>query len=201
MRARKQAAPAADARERMLEAAILLMRQSGLTGAGINQVLARSDAPKGSIYYYFPQGKQQVAAEALTLYASRVAAAFERVLASKRKPADKIRALFRFVADRLEEGAFEQSCAAGAVTLDLDADVAALQPVVAATFASWRAVVASHLPIKSRARRESIAGLVISTIEGAYIRGRAERSKSAFLEAAEWLAVLVERECGAAGRR
>jgi TetR/AcrR family transcriptional repressor of lmrAB and yxaGH operons len=200
MRAKRHPPPKADAKERILEAAIFLMKQSGLTGAGINQVLARSNAPKGSIYYYFPQGKQQVAAEALTLYAQRVAAAFERVLASKRKPADKVRALFHFVADRLKEGRFEQSCAVGAVTLDLDSNVATLQPVIAATFASWRAIVASHLPIRSRARRESIAGLVISTIEGAYIRGRAERSKGAFMEAGKWLAQLVEKECDAGKR-
>lgn len=186
--------PAPGAKDRILEAAIALMKQSGLSGAGINQIVARSGAPKGSMYYYFPEGKQQITSEALTLFAQRVAAAFERVLSSKRKPADKIRALFRFVADRLDEGAYQQSCAAGAVALDLDAKVAAIQPIIATAFASWQAVVARHLPIRSRARRESLAGLVISTIEGAYIRGRAERSKNAFLEAGEWLAVLAQSE-------
>ena len=44
------------ARGQMSEAAIVLMTQSGLTGAGINQILVRSDAPKGSLYYYFPGG-------------------------------------------------------------------------------------------------------------------------------------------------
>lgn len=189
------AAPTPGAKDRILEAAIFLMKQSGLTGAGINQLLARSGAPKGSVYYYFPEGKQQITGEALTLYAHRVAVAFERALSSKRKPGAKIRALFRFVADRFEEGAFEQSCAAGAVTLDLDAEVVGIRPIIAAAFASWQAVIASHLPIRSRARRESLAGLVLSTIEGAYIRGRAERSKNAFLEAGEWLAQLAQREC------
>jgi TetR/AcrR family transcriptional repressor of lmrAB and yxaGH operons len=190
------AAPTPGAKDRILEAAIFLMKQSGLTGAGINQLLARSGAPKGSVYYYFPEGKQQITGEALALYAQRVAAAFERALSSKRKPGDKIRALFRFVADRFEEGAFEQSCAAGAVTLDLDAEVVAIRPIIAAAFASWQAVIASHLPIRRRARRESLAGLVLSTIEGAYIRGRAERSKNAFLEAGEWLAQLAQSESG-----
>jgi len=95
-----------------------------------------------------------------------------------------------------EEGAFEQSCAAGAVTLDLDAEVVALRPVIAAAFASWRSVIANHLPLRSRARRESLAGLVLSTIEGAYIRGRAEHSKKPFLEAGEWLARLAQSESG-----
>jgi TetR/AcrR family transcriptional repressor of lmrAB and yxaGH operons len=194
MKSTPGAASTSQAKDRLLEAAIFLMRQSGLSGAGINQLVARSGAPKGSVYYHFPGGKQQITSEALTLYGERVAVAFDRVLASKRKAGDKIRALFRFVADRFEEGAFEQSCAAGAVTLDLDAEVVALRPTIAAVFESWQRVVANHLPIRSRTRRESLAGLVLSTIEGAYIRGRAERSKKPFLEAGEWLAQLAQSE-------
>ena len=181
------------ARDQILEAAIILMKQSGLTGAGINQILARSGAPKGSLYHYFPGGKQQIAIEALTLYAERVAAVFERTLSSKKKAADKIRALMRYVADRFEDAGFAQSCAAGAVTLDLDADGAAIQPVIANAFKSWQGVIARDLPIRSASRRKSFAGLVLSTIEGAYVRGRAEHSKQPFIDAGEWLAAMLQQ--------
>lgn len=194
MSSRTDAAPALAARDKILESAIVLMKQSGLSGAGINQILAHSGAPKGSMYYHFPGGKLQIAAEALVLYGQRVAAAFETALSSKKKSGDKIRALFSLAAGQLEKGNFEQSCAAGAVALDLRTDVADLQPVVAGVMNSWRTVVASHLPQRNRVRRESFAGLVISAIEGAYIRSRAERTKSPFVEAGEWLALLIERE-------
>lgn len=180
-------------KDRILEATIALMKQTGLTGAGINQILARSGAPKGSLYYYFPGGKEQITREALTLYAERVAAAFDRVLSSKKKPADKIRALFLFVADRFEDGSFEQSCAVGAVTLDLNTDDSGIRAVAATAFASWRTVIARHLPVSSAKRRFALAGLVLSTIEGAYVRGRADHSKQAFVEAGEWLALLVQQ--------
>ena len=180
-----------DSKGRILEATIVLMKQTGLSGAGINQILARSGAPKGSLYYHFPGGKEQITSEALMLYAERVAAAFDRVLSSKKKPADKVRALFRFAADRFEEASFEQSCAAGAVSLDLNAEVAAIQSVAVAAFASWKAVIARHLQIVSPVRRAALAGVVLSALEGAYVRGRAERSKRAFIEAGEWLAMLV----------
>lgn len=194
MSSKTDAAPALSARDKILESAIVLMKQSGLSGAGINQILAHSGAPKGSMYYHFPGGKLQIAAEALVLYGQRVAEAFETALSSKKKSGDKIRALFSLAAGRIEKGNFEQSCAAGAVALDLQTDVADLQPVVANVMNSWRTVVASHLPQRTRARRESFAGLVISAIEGAYIRSRAERTKSPFVEAGEWLALLIERE-------
>src|ERR671925_2136351 len=100
--ARKVQIAVPGAREQILESAIVLMRQSGLSGAGINQILAHSKAPKGSMYYHFPEGKMQITREALERYGARVAQSLETALASKKKPADKVRALFRSVAQRLE---------------------------------------------------------------------------------------------------
>jgi TetR/AcrR family transcriptional regulator, lmrAB and yxaGH operons repressor len=186
------------AKDRILEAAIELMKKTGLTGAGINQILALSRAPKGSLYYYFPGGKDQIIAEALALYSQRVATAFDQVLSREQTPAEKIRILFRFVADRFESGSCQQSCAAGAVTLDLD-EAPALQKAAAMAFASWKETVARHLRQSRIANAEALAGVVLSTIEGAYVRGRAEASKQAFLEAGETLATLIQKKSRRSG--
>ncbi len=184
----------AGAKQLMLESAIFLMRQSGLSGAATREILARSKAPKGSMYYYFPRGKLQLAAEALELYGARVAESLGKALASQERPAEKVRSLFGFIAQRFEQARFEQSCAAGAVTLDIQADVEELRPVVAKIMGSWQATVARHLPMGNAARTRSFAGLVISAIEGGYIRGRAERSREPLLQAGEWLAQVAARE-------
>jgi len=193
--------PADSAKQLMLESAIFLMRQSGLNGAATREILAHSKAPKGSMYYYFPRGKLQLAAEALELYGARVAEALGKALASQARPAEKVRSLFGFIARRLEEARFEQSCAAGAVTLDIHADVEELRPVVAKIMGSWQATVARHLPMRNAARTRSFAGLVISAIEGGYIRGRAERSREPLLQAGEWLAQVAARESAQAAAK
>ena len=180
-------------REQMLESAIFLMRQAGLSAAGINQIVGRSGSPKGSVYHYFPEGKNQLAAEALTLYGRRVAEAFEATLAAKKGRAKKVRALFALVAERLRGADFDASCAAGAVALDIGRQNETLRTVVANAMASWQAIVAAHLPMRTRARTDSFAGLVISAIEGGYIRGRAERSTRPLTEAGEWLAALASQ--------
>ena len=186
--------PHTGVRDQILESAIILMRQSGLSGARINQILEHSKAPKGSMYYYFPKGKLQITREALERYGARVATAMETALASKNKPTGKVRALFHSIAHRLEQSNFEQSCAVGAVALDLNADVDELRPLVAEIMASWRRTIASHFAMRTRAKGESFAGLVLSAIEGGYVRGRAERSSAPLLEAAEWIAHLADAE-------
>lgn len=181
-------------RQRLLETAVTLMRQTGLSGAGINEIVRNSGAPKGSVYHYFPGGKAQIVEEGLATYSKRVVAFINANLSSKRKPGEKVKALFNAFAERIEQGEFRHSCPAGTVCLDLDAQFENLRFAVTSAFDQYMMAIAAHFPFKSRARAKSFAGLVLTTIEGAYIRGRADRSSKPFREAGTWLAELVERE-------
>ena len=50
-----------DARENIITAACELLEQKGFHATSINDIVERSQAPKGSLYYYFPDGKDQIA--------------------------------------------------------------------------------------------------------------------------------------------
>jgi TetR/AcrR family transcriptional regulator, lmrAB and yxaGH operons repressor len=178
-------------RQRMIEATIELMRRSGLSGAGINEIVRESAAPKGSVYHFFPDGKQQIVAEALADYSPRVMRFMEEALAGSRSPPAKVRRLFDAFARRVEEGNFSRSCAFGTVCLDLDCELEALRLVVESTFDQWAGMIAQHVDLGDARRSRSFAGLVLTAIEGAYIRARAERSSRAFREAGVWLAALA----------
>jgi TetR/AcrR family transcriptional repressor of lmrAB and yxaGH operons len=186
--------PALGSRERMLEATIALMRGSGLTGAGINEIVRESGAPKGSVYHFFPDGKMQIAAEALTIYSARVMEFIDQTLSGKRESGAKVKALFDAFARRVEEGAFQKSCAFGTVCLDLDAELEELRAVVASAFDDWVELIARHFEFTDARRTKSFAGLVLTAIEGAYVRCRAERTSRPFKEAGAWLAELAESQ-------
>ncbi len=179
-------------RARMIEAAIDLMRGAGLTGAGINEIVRASGAPKGSVYHFFPDGKLQIVTEALAVYSQRVQAFMEQALARGRTPADKLRALFDAFARRVEEAGFRRSCAVGAISLDLDAELEALRGVLAAAFADWVALIARQVDCGDARRTKSFASLVLTAIEGAHVRCRAERSSLPFKETGVWLAQLAD---------
>jgi TetR/AcrR family transcriptional regulator, lmrAB and yxaGH operons repressor len=185
---------AADSRGRIIEAAISLMRRSGLSAAGINEIVAASRAPKGSIYYFFPQGKRQIVSEALAVYAKRGLAAWGQVLSKADEPGEKIHALLDAIAANAALGQYRASCAAGAVTLDLDNDLEVVRVAIADAFAQWIELISVHFPIGNAERRKSFAGLVLTVIEGAFIRARAEHSSKPFQDAARWLAEIAERE-------
>ena len=183
--------PPLSPRERMIEAAITLMRRSGYSGVGINELLAESGAPKGSMYHYFPDGKRQVAAEALAAYSLRVVAFIDESLARGRTPQGKVRALFAAFARRLEAFDYRLSCAAGCVSLDLDPGLESVRAAVELAFERYIEVIAKHFPEFGPRRARSFGGFVLTAIEGAYIRGRAGHSSAAFGEAGDWLARLA----------
>ncbi|MCU0942640.1 MAG: TetR/AcrR family transcriptional regulator [Hydrogenophaga sp.] len=181
-------------RLRLLDAGIERMRASGLSGAGINEVVKASGAPKGSVYHFFPGGKDQLVTEALALYAERVRTFMVDAMDGARTPERRVLALFDAFARRLEATDFLRSCAAGAVSLDLDEASLGLRTPVASAFEIWREAIADGLGWVDRRRARSFAGLVLSAIEGAYIRGRAEGNAQAFREAGRWLALLAASE-------
>lgn len=181
-----------DSRARMVDAAIDLMRASGLSGAGINEIVRASKAPKGSVYHFFPAGKQQIVAESLEIYSGRVMTFLEQSLSFDGSPGERVRRLFEAFARRVEEARFQRSCAFGAVCLDLDASLDEMRGVIEAAFDDWRGLIAAYVDLGDARRTRSFAGLILTTIEGAYIRARAERSGQPFREAGEWLAALAE---------
>jgi AcrR family transcriptional regulator len=187
----KVASPAPATRDRLLESAITLMRRSGLSGAGINEIVRESGAPKGSVYHFFPGGKAQIVEEGLARHTRRVVEFIDATLGAERSPRDKVKALFAAYAKRLSQGRFRHSCPSGAVCLDLDPELEALRVAVAGSFDDYVATIARHFPLGDAKRSRSFAGLVLTAIEGAWIRGRAERSGKPFVEAGEWLTRLV----------
>ena len=58
-----------DAKQRMVQAARQLIRERGYHATAISDVLERSGAPRGSVYFHFPGGKPQLAIEAAESHA------------------------------------------------------------------------------------------------------------------------------------
>jgi TetR/AcrR family transcriptional repressor of lmrAB and yxaGH operons len=177
---------------KLVLATLDLLRRSGLSGAGINQVVDASRAPKGSVYHYFPGGKQQLVTEALREAERAVGESFARVFGEGTGVARKVRALFARTAAGLAANEFAKGCPVAAVALDLDAESEALREVCARVFERWIGVIAEGLDDVPRAERRATARLVLATLEGALVLARAEGSKAPLLESGNALATVFE---------
>jgi AcrR family transcriptional regulator len=177
----------------MIQAAETLLRESGLSGAGIKQLVARSGAPVGSVYHFFPGGKMQIVTETLQLHSGKAVHLFQRAFGDASVPLpERLRALFRMAAKGFEAAGADKGCAIGCVTLDLRASDDSLRQVCDASFNEWVDEIASHMPWPDVETRRSFATMVVLSLEGAFILARAGKAGDAFTTAGDWLARLAE---------
>jgi TetR/AcrR family transcriptional regulator, lmrAB and yxaGH operons repressor len=165
--------PATGARERVLTATLNLLRQGGLSAAGLNEVVALARSPKGSLYHYFPGGKQQLVAEALSHYRAAVAAQIGQALQGRTSLRHRVMRLFSGVEQRMASTRFSQSCAVGAVVLDLAPGDDELRRICGEALAHWAATAAEHLGEVPAAHRLAVGRMLVNQLEGAELLARA----------------------------
>jgi AcrR family transcriptional regulator len=175
----------------MIRATVDLLRERGYEGTSLGDVLARSGAPRGSIYHHFPGGKQELVAEALRRYAAGIRRRMAAVAGSG-SAVDILRALVDAMRDGLRASDFGVGCAVAGVVLDLVPDL--LGPAAEA-LASWQEVIATALVRDgvSPARARRLATVVIAAFEGAIILARARRDTTPLDAVEHELTVLLRR--------
>lgn len=165
-------------RDRFLTAATGLLRRQGYSSTGLKQIVAESGAPLGSLYHFFPGGKQDLALQAITRTAERYEQLLDRVFAEKPDVGRATIAWFDWAAKSLEESDFANGCPIGTVACEIASTNEALRQASLAVFDSWRSRVAAQLVgagvKKGRATR--LATFAVASLEGAIILARIERS-------------------------
>jgi TetR/AcrR family transcriptional repressor of lmrAB and yxaGH operons len=174
-----------DTRTRMLETAAELLHRQGYTATGLNQILEQSRAPKGSLYFHFPGGKEELMSLALERASEGLTQMLERVLADAPTGEQALDAIAAYFAHQLQSSQFTKGCPLATVALEQAATSDALHRVCSATYARWQAAVAARLERDGhpRERAEALAGLFLATIEGALLLCRAHRSIDPLLRA------------------
>ena len=77
-------------KEKFIETASRLFELKGYNATGLNEILAESGAPKGSLYYHFPKGKEQLALEAINSAGKKIKSNLQKNLESTENPVDAI---------------------------------------------------------------------------------------------------------------
>jgi len=93
-------------REQIIETASTLLECQGFHGTGLNQIVKESGAPKGSLYHYFPAGKDEIAEAAIHHAGRTIAARITASLATTANPAQAVGDFVMEVADHVEASGY-----------------------------------------------------------------------------------------------
>lgn len=174
-----------DTRERILTASTELFRRQGYAATGLNQIVAEAQAALGSIYHFFPGGKEQLGEEAIrrsgALYGQLIDAVFDPAPDLLTGVSD----FFLGAARHLEDTGFQDACPIATVALEVASTNETLRTATAAVFESWTANAADRLRRAGvpAPRARQVATFLLSLLEGAFVLSRSTRSVEPLLVA------------------
>jgi len=188
-----------DTRRRILDTTADLFRRHGYTGTGLKQIVAAANAPFGSIYHFFPGGKQELGEEVIRRSGRMYQELVEAVWSQGDDLVDGVRAVFDGAAEVLRATGYVDACPIATVALEVASSNDTLRRATADVFESWVTAAAERLRaggVPSR-RARPLAIAVIQLLEGGFMLSRAaqdtEAMDAAGAAAIELVAAAVRR--------
>ncbi len=171
-------AAAGNTKDRLIRAGEALFRSQGYSGTGLKQLADDASAPWSSMYHFFPDGKEQMAAEILDYAAAYYARMLARGFEARPDPLAAIDAIFTGEVEVMKRSNFRDGCPIAAVTLDTASTVEPLRRHCGEAFASWIKTIASGLARAGIAESEAteLATFILAALEGAIVLSRASKS-------------------------
>lgn len=180
----------------MLDASAELFRAQGYHATGLTQIMEAGKAPKGSLYFHFPGGKEQLAAEAMTEAADRVREGLIAAAGVAPDAAGAIAIVMDALTSELESSDFRGGCPIATVALDASTDSELIGAACRHGFASWRDAIITAL-IRDGAgqeRAQDLATIVLASIEGALLLARTHRDTTPMRVVRDHLVTTLTKE-------
>jgi TetR/AcrR family transcriptional repressor of lmrAB and yxaGH operons len=187
-----------DSRVRMIQAAVELFRRKGYHATAFSDVVRESGAPRGSIYFHFPGGKEELAEAAIAAAGDEIVELVEQAAAGAADPGAFIRALADIGGERLEASGYRSGCAIATMVLELAPDTETLRAGFETAFNRWQHALSDALAQWGfgEERAAAWASLVMATSEGALILSRAALSLDPLHQAIDPLVEMINAEAG-----
>ena len=165
-------------RERIVQHSAELFRLRGYNATGVKQIVEAAQAPFGSLYHFFPGGKEQLGAESIrvsgALYEQLIPAVFDFAP----DLVTGVRNFFAGAAEHLRATDYADACPIATIALEVSSSSEPMREACAEVFESWIAAGAARHEgaglTREEARELTIA--ILCGLEGAFVLARALRT-------------------------
>ena len=177
----------------MLSAASELFRARGYAGIGIAELLEKSGAPRGSLYFHFPGGKEQIGAEVINGFAVRTAARFRELDESGVDLDTFIVSVFKTTAKESKCCDFHGSCPIAAIAAGFGVDDQLFAVAIRDCFAAWEGAIVDVARTRGMSEKNAaiFASAFLAAMEGAFVLSKAQRSTAPHINASRAMQALA----------
>ncbi len=174
-------------RDRILFTSAELFRRHGYAATGLKQVTAEAEAPFGSLYHFWPGGKQQLADEVLRTGGEFFLALYRQIIDDAPDLVTGVRDFFAGAGETLVATGYADACPIATVAGEVASSDEVLRRATAEVFELWLGAFAADLGGAGVAppRARSVALSTLALLEGAFLLCRSLRSSEPMRAAGE----------------
>ena len=182
-------------REYILQTTCDLMEKQGYYGTGLNEIVKESGAPKGSLYHYFPEGKEQITSEAVLQSGKATAERIQNGLSSNNNAAKAIHDFIVNIADHVESSGF----AAGSPLKEVAMETATKSERINSACREAYTLLETAFKEKllesgfTKLKAEELGTFITAAVEGGIILSRTHHSGNPLRTVAKHLKVLLSQ--------
>jgi AcrR family transcriptional regulator len=143
----------------------------------MKQIVAEARAPFGSVYHFFPEGKEQLGVEAIRWSGSIYGALIDAFYTPGTDPVEATMAFFAGAAETLRETDYADACPIATIALEVSSTSEPMRKACAEVFESWVKAAAGRFQDAGMppARARDTATALLCSLEGAFVLARARR--------------------------
>ncbi|MET7991925.1 TetR family transcriptional regulator [Amycolatopsis sp. NPDC005232] len=171
-----------DTKRRMIGAARQLIREHGYHNMALSDVVERSASPRGSVYYHFPQGKVQMAAEAAEAHTREQVDLINQLAGEASSAEDLVRAYVELAREGMLTSGYGRGCTIAPLVLEVGETSEELGAASRRAFVLMTETLALQLVVlgAEAADARELSHATVAGVEGAMVTSRALRSPEPF---------------------
>lgn len=182
-----------DTRSKILNSASKLFFSNGYHATGLNSILKVSEAPKGSLYYYFPKGKEELALEAIKVVKDNIKEEIKENLYLSNDPIEGIQKVILNVADIVDREEVVKGVTVSLLALEASQTNEILREACMDTFLEWESLYYKRLLELGISENDSkeISRIIQIMIEGAIVMSLTKKDNSSLLLVADKMKTII----------
>jgi TetR/AcrR family transcriptional repressor of lmrAB and yxaGH operons len=182
---------APDSKERTVVAAVKLFSQRGYHGTALNDILDAAGSPRGSLYFHFPGGKEEIGEVASSLAGEAVRGVIANAAETSNNVEDFLKHIVQTMASNLERSDYTEGCPIATTALETAAQSDVLGSAARNAFQSWEHELTRGFERFGMKGATVLAAMVLSQLEGALLLARTYRSLEPMHRAQEAVKLLA----------
>lgn len=181
-------------RDKILTTTATLLERQGYHATGLNEIVKESDTPRGSLYYYFPEGKEELAAEAVRRRMREMADYSRHFLSQIDDPVEAIVGMVMNAAEQMVQSDYCAGAPIAAVALEASNTSPRIREACEAGYQALHDVLADKLVMGgySPELAGELSKMIHVSVEGAMILARTSQDPQVLVTVAKNIRILLE---------